>query len=124
MDEAEVPKQMIRADGDGTGYSEQHHSSSRRTGLTCVEDRKLKTLCSMILRGLGFRVVEATSPDEAAAMIEAESPAVLVAGSEAQLHTGLLQVCEERNVQRVHVDVQQPISSLVLLLESGSAPQA
>lgn len=80
-------------------------------------------MCSMILRGVGYRVIEAKSPDEAAAMIEAESPAVLVAGSEAQLHPGLLKVCARHDVQCVHVDVNQPISSLVLLLESGSAPQ-
>ena len=112
----------MHAEENGTGGA-GHYTQSRRTGLTCVTDSKLKTLCSMILRGLGFRVLEATSPDEAAAMIEAESPAVLVAGSEAQMHPGLLQVCGKYNVQQVHVDVNQPISSLVLLLESGSAPQ-
>ena len=112
----------MHADENGAGEA-GHYQQSRRTGLTCVSDAKLKTLCSMILRGVGYRVIEATSPDEAAAMIEAESPAVLVAGSEARAHSGLLQVCGKHNVQQVHVDVDQPISSLVLLLESGSAPQ-
>jgi hypothetical protein len=95
----------------------------RRTGITCIADGRLRTLCSLILRHMGFRVLDTDTPDLAVALIATESASVLIAGTEGREHAGLMELCSRHEVECIHVDMGQPIDSLLVLLERRAAPR-
>jgi DNA-binding NtrC family response regulator len=96
----------------------------RRPAVTCVPgDGRLRGLCSVILRHMGYRVHEVSTAAEAARMLESENASVVVAAQAVLDDPELERVCRHNQVTCIRVDSEARIDTLLPLLERRAAPR-
>jgi hypothetical protein len=91
--------------------------------VTYVKEERLRTLCTVILRHLGYRVYEALSAHEAAATVRSQSAAVLVAGSDEHENEELRTTCSDARIKCITVAPDSPIEVVLSLLERRAKPR-
>lgn len=95
----------------------------RQVAVTCVHEGRLRTLCSVILRHMGYEVREAQDVAQAKTMMDAQSTAVLIVGRSEADNEELKKFCADGRLKYIFVAPEERIESLLVLLEQRATPR-
>jgi hypothetical protein len=87
--------------------------------LTCIADRRLRIVCTILLRHRGYRVLEADTVEEADALLTSQSISLLVGGALADPEDKLGQFARGTAIRHVRLAPNLPIESLLQLFPTA-----
>ena len=96
---------------------------NRGTAVTYIPEGRLRILCSLILRHLGFRVHESENLEDLAAVIAADGVELLVAEKTVIGEEAVQRACSVKHIECIHVSPDEKIAAVLKLLERRREPR-
>jgi hypothetical protein len=96
---------------------------NRGTAVTYIPEGRLRTLCSVILRHMGYRVHESENLEDLAAVIAVDGVQLLVAEQTVIGEEAVQRACSIKHIECIHVSPDEKIAIVLKLLERRENPR-